>query len=108
MDDKALEPLQEVYMALVLGSCDYVTKNGFKGVVISLSGGIDSSLVASIAVDALGKKNVTGLFMPSPYTSGESKEDVHDLVSNLGVNIEVVPLSRPDPSYLDALKKEFQ
>ncbi len=108
MADKALEPLQEVYMALVLGTYDYVTKNGFKGVVISLSGGIDSSLVASIAVDALGKENVTGLFMPSPYTSGESKEDVHDLVSNLGIKLIEVPIDSTFRSYLDALKKEFQ
>ncbi len=108
MADRALEPLQEVYMALVLGTYDYVTKNNFKGVVISLSGGIDSSLVASIAVDALGKENVTGLFMPSPYTSSESKEDVHDLVSNLGIRLIEVPIDSIFHSYLDALKKEFQ
>jgi NAD+ synthase (glutamine-hydrolysing) len=108
MADRALEPLQEVYMALVLGTYDYVTKNNFKGVVISLSGGIDSSLVASIAVDALGKENVTGLFMPSPYTSVESKEDVHDLVSNLGIKLIEVPIDSTFHSYLDALKKEFQ
>ena len=69
LSHKVLETLHEIYMALVLGTSDYVTKNGFKGVVIGLSGGIDSALVASIAVDALGKENVTGLFMPSPYTS---------------------------------------
>ena len=60
---------EEVYRALVLGTSDYVRKNGFKGVVIGLSGGIDSSLVATIAADAIGRENVKGLFMPSKYTS---------------------------------------
>jgi NAD+ synthase (glutamine-hydrolysing) len=69
-----MDSLQEIYTALVLGTSDYVRKNGFKGVVIGLSGGADSSLVASLAVDALGKKNVAGLFMPSPYTSKKSIE----------------------------------
>jgi len=107
MPNNSLEPLQEVYMALVLGTHDYATKNSFKGVVISLSGGIDSSLVASIAVDALGKKNVTGLFMPSPYTSRESMEDVNALVNNLGIKLIEVPIDKIFQSYLDTLKKEF-
>ncbi len=103
-----LEPLQEIYTALVLGTSDYVTKNGFKGVVIGLSGGIDSALVASIAVDALGKENMTGLFMPSPYTSGESREDVYALAGNLGVKVVEVPINGIFQDYLDTLKKEFQ
>ncbi|NCO67509.1 MAG: NAD+ synthase [Nitrospirae bacterium CG_4_10_14_0_8_um_filter_41_23] len=103
-----LEPLQEVYMALVLGTSDYVTKNGFKGVVIGLSGGIDSSLVASIAVDAIGKENVTCLFMPSPYTSMESREDAYALAGNLGIKVIESPIDSILKSYLNALKNEFQ
>ena len=88
----AAEPLlnreEEVYRALVLGTSDYVKKNGFRGVVIGLSGGIDSSLVAAIAADAIGKENVTGLFMPSKYTSGESYEDAFGLAANLGIDYQ--------------------
>ncbi|MEW6213981.1 MAG: NAD+ synthase [Nitrospirota bacterium] len=103
-----LEPLEEVYKALVLGTSDYVTKNGFKGVVIGLSGGIDSALVSSVAVDALGKENVTGLFMPSPYTSRESREDVYALASNLEIKVIEVPINSIFQGYLNTLKKEFQ
>jgi len=102
-----LEPVEEVYKALVLGTHDYIKKNGFKGVVIGLSGGVDSSLVASIAVDALGKENVTGLLMPSPYTSKESREDVNSLAANLGIRLIEVPIANIFRCYLDALKKEF-
>lgn len=105
---RVLEPLDEVYNALVLGTSDYVRKNGFKGVMIGLSGGVDSALVASIAVDALGKENVTGLFMPSPYTSKESREDVHTLKDNLGIKLLEVSIDNIFQSYLNALKKEFQ
>jgi NAD+ synthase (glutamine-hydrolysing) len=105
---KALEPFEEVYEALVLGTSDYVKKNGFKGVVIGQSGGIDSSLVSSVAVDAIGKENVTGLFMPSPYTSKESREDAYSLAANLGIKIIEVPIDGVFQSYLDSLKKEFQ
>jgi NAD+ synthase (glutamine-hydrolysing) len=104
---RVLEPLEEVYNALVLGTSDYVRKNGFKGVVIGLSGGVDSALVASIAVDALGKENVTGLFMPSPYTSKESREDVHTLKDNLGIKLLEVSIDTIFQSYLNTLKKEF-
>lgn len=106
--NQCLEPLEEIYMALVLGTSDYVKKNGFKGVVIGLSGGADSSLVASIAVDALGKKNVVGLLMPSPYTSLESKEDVHALAKNLGIKIIEMPINVIFKSYLDSFQKPFQ
>lgn len=102
-----LKPLEEIYTALVLGTSDYVNKNGFKGVVIGLSGGIDSALVASIAVDALGKKNVTGLFMPSPYTSKESREDAYALAGNLGIRITEVPIDNIFQSYLTTLKSDF-
>ena len=103
-----LEPLEEIYEALVLGTSDYVKKNGFKGVVIGQSGGVDSSLVSTIAVDALGKENVTGIFMPSPYTSKESREDAYSLADNLGIKIREIPIDSIFNSYLDLLKKEFR
>ncbi|MEW6068685.1 MAG: NAD+ synthase [Nitrospirota bacterium] len=102
-----LELLEEIYEALVLGTSDYVRKNAFKGVVVGLSGGVDSSLVASIAVDAIGKENVTGLFMPSLYTSKESTEDVYALAKNLEIKVIKVPIDNIFRSYLDILKKEF-
>lgn len=103
-----LEPLEEVYTALTLGTSDYVRKNGFKSVVVGLSGGIDSALVSSIAVDALGKENVVGLFMPSMYTSKESREDVYALAANLGIKVIEISIDNIFQSYLDALKKEFE
>jgi len=105
---KVFDPLEEVYKALALGTSDYVQKNGFKGVVIGLSGGIDSALVASIAVDTLGKENVTGLFMPSPYTSAESREDAYALARNIGINLIEIPITNIFRSYLDQLKDIFK
>jgi len=102
-----LEPLEEIYKALTLGTSDYVNKNGFKGVVIGLSGGIDSALVTCVAADALGKENVTGLFMPSPYTPKESREDVYAFSGNLGVKVKEVPIHIIFQSYLDSLQREF-
>ncbi|MEW6585002.1 MAG: NAD+ synthase, partial [Nitrospirota bacterium] len=103
-----LEPMEEVYRALALGTRDYVKKNGFQGVVIGLSGGIDSALVATVAVDALGKKNVTALFMPSPYTSSESREDALTLSMNLGIRTIEIPITQVFEAYLSALRKEFR
>ncbi|HKZ56345.1 MAG TPA: NAD+ synthase, partial [Thermodesulfovibrionales bacterium] len=104
---EVLEPLEEIYEALVLGTSDYVKKNGFKGVVVGQSGGVDSSFVSTIAVDALGKENVTGLFMPAPYTLKESREDAYALAHNLGIKIREVPIDSVFQSYLNTLKKEF-
>jgi NAD+ synthase (glutamine-hydrolysing) len=104
---KVFDPSEEVYKALALGTSDYVHKNGFKGVVIGLSGGIDSALVASIAVDSLGKENVTGLFMPSPYTSAESREDAYALAGNIGIKLIEIPVTNIFRSYLDQLKDIF-
>ena len=87
-DAAPLEPLEEVYRALVVGVRDYVAKNGFTQVVIGLSGGIDSALTAVVAVDALGASNVLGLFMPSPYTSRESREDVAEVVTEMLQSLE--------------------
>ena len=98
---------EEVYKALALGTKDYIQKNGFKKVCIGLSGGIDSSLVATVAVDAVGSDNVIGIFMPSPYTSKESKEDAFELAKNLGIKIIEVPIDAIFESYLSTLKTEF-
>ncbi len=83
---------EEVYEALVLGTRDYVEKNGFPGVVIGLSGGIDSSLVATIAKDALGANKVLGIGMPSRYSSKGSVDDARELAGNLGISFEVIPI----------------
>jgi NAD+ synthase (glutamine-hydrolysing) len=101
------DPLDEVYRALTLGVRDYVAKNGFKQVVIGLSGGIDSALTAVIAVDALTADNVLGVFMPSPYTSRESREDTQELARRLGIELKTLPITPPFKSYLQALKPAF-
>jgi NAD+ synthase (glutamine-hydrolysing) len=97
-------PLDEVYRALVLGVRDYVRKNGFKQVVIGLSGGIDSALTTLLAVDALGSNHVLAVFMPSPYTSRESREDVEDIARRLGIRLETIPITRPFKTYLRSLE----
>lgn len=98
----------EVYEALVLGTHDYVRKNGFEKVLIGLSGGIDSSLVAAIAVDALGKSNVVGVAMPSRYSSPGSISDAGALSENLGVELITVPIESIFQAYLDTLAGPFQ
>jgi NAD+ synthase (glutamine-hydrolysing) len=89
------EPLgdeEEIYTALVVGARDYVRRNGFREVVVALSGGIDSSLVATIAADALGPAAVHGISMPSRYTSQASNDDAELLAKNLGIDYEVVAI----------------
>src|SRR6267142_1343937 len=105
---QALEPVEEVYRALVLGTRDYVTKIGFKHVVIGLSGGIDSSIVAAIAVDALGAANVTGVTMPSPYSSAGTRGDAVRLAKNLGIDLLRVPITRVLKAYKGALAAAFK
>lgn len=102
-----LDRLEEAYRALVLGVRDYVRKNGFKRVVIGLSGGIDSALTAVIAVDAIGAENVLGVFMPSPYTSRASREDVADLARRLRIQVDTLSITTTFKSYLRALSKPF-
>jgi NAD+ synthase (glutamine-hydrolysing) len=97
----------EIYQALVVGTHDYVRKNGFQEVFIGLSGGIDSALVAAIAIDALGKANVTGVAMPSPYSSKESLEDAQQLADNLGIKLLHIPISSILNSYLETIKPSF-
>lgn len=99
---------QEVYTALTLGVKDYLRKNGFKQVIIGLSGGVDSSIVAAIAADALGKENVHCLFMPSRYSSEESREDAFKLAANLGIGITEVPIDGIFEKYLEILNKPFE
>jgi len=96
--------LQEIYSALVLGTRDYVRKNGFKNVVIALSGGIDSSLTAVIAVDALGAENVLGVSMPSGYSSEGSKTDARQLAENLGIEMLTIPIEETFRTSLKALE----
>jgi len=107
-DIKPPSEIEEIYTALLLGTKDYVRKNGFEKVVISLSGGVDSSIVATIAVDAIGKENVTGLFLPSPYTSRESREDTYELVKNLGIRLIELPIKDIFEQYLKTLSGEFK
>ncbi len=103
-----LEQLEEVYLALTLGVRDYVRKNGFTRVVIGLSGGVDSALTAVIAVDALGAKNVGGLFMPSPYTSQDSYEDVAELGRKLAISVRTIPITTLFDHYRQALAETFE
>ena len=105
---EALEPVEEIYRALVLGTRDYVTKNGFKHVVIGLSGGIDSSIVAAIAVDALGAANVTGVTMPSPFSSPGTRNDAARLAKNLGIDLLRVPITSVLKAYKRVLAGAFK
>jgi NAD+ synthase/NAD+ synthase (glutamine-hydrolysing) len=95
------------YAALVLGTRDYVRKCGFQRVVIGLSGGIDSALTAAIAVDALGAENVTGIAMPSQYSSEHSVVDAKELACKLGIRFEVVPIGQVFDDYRKALQGIF-
>jgi len=97
---------EEVYKALLLAIRDYVEKNSFERVVLGLSGGIDSSLVACLAVDALGKDRVVGVFMPSEFTSSESREDVYELSKNLGISLLEYPIKEVYSTYLTLLDSE--
>ena len=86
------EIIDEIYQALVLGTRDYTGKNGFKKVLLGLSGGIDSSVTAAIAVDALGADNVVGISMPSQFNSSETISDAEKLAKNLGIEFHTVPI----------------
>jgi len=103
-----LGDLAEIYQALVLGTRDYVHKNGFTKVVIGLSGGVDSSLVATIAVDALGVDNVVGVFMPSRYSSSGSKSDTEFLAGNLGMELRIISIERAFVAYLEVMAESFK
>ena len=98
----------EVYDALVLGTRDYIHKNGLQKVLLGLSGGLDSSLVATIAVDALGKSNVVGVAMPSRYSSPGSLSDAELLARNLGIKLLTIPIEQAFKAYLDVLAEAFK
>ena len=102
------EDLEQVYRGLVTGLRDYVRKNGFEQVVVSLSGGIDSSFVAVLAVDALGPDSVRTLALPSPFSSPESVEDAQQVASGLGVRLEVWGIEGVFSSYLKVLEDSFR
>ncbi len=102
------DPLNDIYKALTLGTRDYVLKNGFKKVLLGLSGGIDSALTAAIAVDALGRDNVIGVTMPSRYTSDETFSDAGLLAQNLGIRLLTIPINDIFQGYLKALEELFR
>jgi NAD+ synthase (glutamine-hydrolysing) len=101
------DAVEEVYRALVLGLRDYVRKNGFRDVVVGMSGGIDSALVAAVAADALGASGVRALAMPSPYSSVESVEDAVACAGRLGIRIDTVPIGELFDSYRRAFAEVF-
>ncbi|MCD6353570.1 MAG: NAD+ synthase [Proteobacteria bacterium] len=96
-----------LFKALCMGTRDYLSKCGFKQAIIGVSGGIDSALTACIAAKALGKENVLGVAMPSPYSSPESLQDAEVLAHRLGINFRVIPISRIFQLYLEELKPSF-
>jgi NAD+ synthase (glutamine-hydrolysing) len=103
----ALDEAEEIERGLKLGLRDYIDKCGFKDVVIGLSGGIDSAVTAAIAVEALGKEHVTGIAMPSQFSSGGSLDDACALARNLGIAIHVVPIESVYKTYEESLNKLF-
>lgn len=107
----ALSPVlseeQSVYQALVLGVRDYVEKNSFSGVVLGLSGGIDSALTLAIAVDALGQERVEAVMMPSRYTAQMSLDDAQEQAKIMGVDYRVIPIETVYGAFLDSLRGEF-
>ena len=103
-----LDPDEEVYTALVTGTRDYLVKNGFTDVVIGLSGGIDSTLVAAIAVDAMGAENVHGVALPSRYSSEHSLSDAELLADNLGMDYRVIPIEAAHDAVLGMLEPCFE
>ena len=102
------EEMDEIYGALVLGVSDYVKKNGFKGVIIGLSGGIDSALTAAIAVQAIGAHAVTGVAMPSQYSSQGSIDDAEDLARNLGIEFHTISIEPLFEAFKLSLKPVFK
>jgi len=110
-DHPVAEPLprsEEVYEALVLGTRDYVRKNGFSDVVLGLSGGVDSSLVAAVAVDALGPAHVHGVLLPSRYTGDGSNTDAEALAANLGIEHRAIPIEAAHAAFLEMLSSSFE
>jgi len=105
---KKREEIEEVYEALVLGTRDYILKNGFQKVAIGLSGGVDSAMTVAIAVDALGAENVTAVLMPSPYTSDASGDDSLALAKNLNIQTFTLPIEDAMRAYESVLSDVFK
>ena len=102
--ETGMPPEEEIFRALVLGVSDYFAKCGFQSAVLGLSGGIDSAVTAAIAVEALGKKNVTGVSMPSAYSSSSSLDDADRLAKSLGIERLIIPIKEP----FEVLKSQFK
>ena len=105
--NQPLTEIAQIHAALVLGTRDYVLKNGFTDVVIGLSGGVDSAVVAAIAVEALGAKQVHGVSMPSRYSSTGSRTDAQVLAASLGVEMQTISIEPAFSSYLEMLEPSF-
>lgn len=103
-----LEPTEEIYGALSTGLTDYCGKNGFQGVLIGLSGGIDSALTATIAADALGPESVWGVAMPSRFSSQHSIDDARELAENLGIKFDLIPIDGVYVAHLESLAGLFE
>ena len=103
-----MEKCEEIWNALVLGLRDYVRKNGFRSVILGLSGGIDSSLVAAIAADAVGPENVHAVFMPTRFTRAESYDGAKKLAENLGINLKIIEIEPLFEEYLKNLAPHFE
>jgi NAD+ synthase (glutamine-hydrolysing) len=99
-----LDPVGEVYRAVQMGLRDYARKNGFRSVLLGVSGGIDSTLVATIAADALGGENVVAISNPSKYSSQGSRDDAAELAQNLGLDYRVIPIEPMVSAFLDSVK----
>jgi NAD+ synthase (glutamine-hydrolysing) len=104
---KILSDIEEAYAALVIGTRDYVRKNGFDKVYLGLSGGIDSALTAVLAVDALGADAVNAVFMPTQYSSSESARDARELAGNLGIHFQVIEIEKVFDEYLQMMSASF-
>ncbi len=102
-----LDESEEIYKALVLGTRDYASKNGFKKVALGLSGGVDSALVACIACDAFGCENVTAISMPGPFNSKATRQDARRLAKNLKIELKEIPIKRIFASYLKIMAPYF-
>lgn len=105
--DKRLDESAETYLALVTGTRDYVRKNGFDKVYLGLSGGIDSALTAVIAADAVGAQNVNAVFMPTQFSSSESRRDAEQLAANLGLHFQIIEIEQPFQDMLIVLAPAF-
>jgi NAD+ synthase (glutamine-hydrolysing) len=106
-DEQRPDDIAEIFLALVIGTRDYVRKNGFDKVYIGLSGGIDSALTAVIAAQALGPENVNAVFMPTRFSSSESGQCAKQLAENLGISFRVIPIEETFCGYLEMLEPAF-